>query len=119
MRTVNFIYTKIEDDLIVSFALSVADDPTEVHSLTLLRTPKYEVFLEEQERGVKVSLELEDKGLLREVAFHQGRARVHLRTSECSFELDLSNVEADDIRNARTVLKLMNFDGRLKISELQ
>ena len=118
MRTVSFIYTKIEDDLIVSFALSLADDPTDVDSLTLLRTPKYEVFLEEQERGVKVSLELEDKGLLREVAFHQDAATVHLRTSECDFELDLSGVENADIKHAQTVLKLMNFDGRLKISEL-
>ncbi|HSE35935.1 MAG TPA: hypothetical protein VLG74_01450 [Blastocatellia bacterium] len=119
MRTVSFIHTESKDDLIVSFALCVADDPTDVESLTLLRTPKYEVFLEERERGVKVSFELEEKGLLKEVAFHRDSATVHVRTSECSFELDLRSVERVEIKDTLRVLKLMNFDGRLEISELQ
>ena len=118
MRTVSFIHTESKDDLIVSFALCLADDPTDVESLTLLRT-KYEVFLEERERGVKVSFELEEKGLLKEVAFHRDAATVHVRTSECSFELDLRSVERVEIKDMLKVLKLMNFDGRLEISELQ
>lgn len=119
MKTANFIHTEIGDDLIVSFALCVADDPTDVESLTLLRTPKYEVFLEERERGVKVSLELEEKGLLSEVAFDRDGAAVHLRTSECSFEVDLRSVAMVDIKEMLKVLKLMNFDGRLEISGSQ
>ena len=74
MRTVSFINTETKDDLIVSFALCVADDPIEVDSLTLLRPPKFEVFLEEGERGVKVSLEWEEKGLLKEVVFDRNAA---------------------------------------------
>lgn len=116
MKTVSFINTETEDDLIVSFALSVGDAPAEVDSLTLLRTPKYEVFLEEQERGVRVSLELEEKGLLKEVVFDRNAAVVHLRTSECSFEVDVKNVADDEIKDMLTVLELMNFDGRLAIS---
>ena len=116
MKTASFIHTEIGDDLIVSFALSVADDPTDVESLTLLRTPKYKVLLEQRERGVKVSLELEEKGLVEEVAFDRDRAAVHLRTSACSFEVDLRGVERVDIEEMLTVLKLMNFDGRLEIS---
>ena len=118
MRTVNFIHTQIKDDLIVSFALYLADDPTDVESLTLLRTPKYEGFLEERDRGVKVSLELEEKGVLKEVAFNRNAAAVYLRTSECRFELDLSRVESVDIKEMLNVLKVMNFDGRIEISGL-
>jgi hypothetical protein len=88
-------------------------------SLTLLRTPKYEGFLEERERGVNVSLELEEKGLLKEVAFDHDGAAVHLRTSECSFELDLKRVASVDIKDMFRVLKLMNFDGRLELSGFQ
>ena len=85
----------------------------------MLRTPKYEGLFEERERGVKVSLELEEKGLLKEVAFDKDRAAVHLRTSECGFELDLWRVASVDIKEMLKVLKLMNFDGRLEISGLQ
>lgn len=116
MRTVSFIHTETKDDLIVSFALCVGDDPTDVDSLTLLRTPKYEVFLEERERGVKVSLELEEKGLLKEVAFDRNAAVVHLTTSECSFDVDVRTVESGEIKDMLKVLELMNFDGRLAIS---
>jgi len=119
IRTVNFIHTEIKDDLIVSFALCLDDDPSNVESLTLLRTPKYEGYLEERDRGVKVSFELEEKGLLKEVAFDQNTPAVYLRTSECRFELDLSRVGSIDINDMLKVLKLMNFDGRIEISGLQ
>lgn len=116
MRTVSFIQTQTKKDLIVSFALCVADDPTDVDSLTLLRTPQYELFLEEGERGVKVSLELEEKGLLKEVVFDRAAAVVHLRTSEWRFKVDLRKVASVEIKNMLKVLTLMNFDGRFQIS---
>ena len=119
MRTVSFIQTKISDDLIISFALCIADDPTVVESLTLIRTPKYEVFLEGRERGVTVSFELKEKGLLKEVAFERDAAAVHLRTSESSFGVDLRSISAVDVTEMLKVLKLMNFDGRLKITGLE
>lgn len=118
MGPVSFIHTEIGDDLILSFALSVADNPIDVESLTLLRTPKYEVFLEERDCGVKVSLELEEKGLLKEVVFDREAAAVHLRTSECRLDLDLRSVEKVEVERMRRVLELMNFDGRLMISGL-
>jgi hypothetical protein len=117
MKTVSFIHTESKDDLIVSFALCAADDPTDVESLTLLRTPKYEVFLEERERGVRVSFELEEKGFLKEVVFHRDAATVHVKTTECSFELDSRRVARVEIEDMLKVLKLMNFDGRFEISE--
>ncbi|MEA3090591.1 MAG: hypothetical protein QOJ04_1933, partial [Caballeronia sp.] len=45
METVAFISTENGDDLIVSFAVIDPADPTEIESLTLLRTPKYEHLL--------------------------------------------------------------------------
>ena len=119
MRTASFIHTEHKDDLIVSFALSIADDPTAVESLTLLRTPKFEVFLEEWERGVTVSLELEEKGLLKKVAFDRDAAAVRLMTSQGGFEVDLRSVSRADITEMLRILKLMNFDGRFEISGLE
>ena len=48
---VAFITVQTGQDLIVSFAVVQPDDPTDVESLTILRRPKYEVILEEWERG--------------------------------------------------------------------
>jgi hypothetical protein len=39
---VAFITVETGDDLIVSFAVCEADDPTAIESLTILRTPKFE-----------------------------------------------------------------------------
>nr|WP_199242084.1 hypothetical protein [Paraburkholderia sp. BL8N3] len=47
-----FISTENGDDLIVSFAVVDPTDATEIDSLTLLRTPKYEHLLGDWERGV-------------------------------------------------------------------
>jgi hypothetical protein len=118
-RVVQFIHTEINDDLIISFALCIADDPTDVESLTLLRTPKYEVLLEEQDRGVKVSFELEDEGFLKEFAFDRAAGTVHLRTSKSTFKVDVRRVTTVDITEMLKILMLMNFDSRLKISGLE
>lgn len=42
------------DDLIVAFAIE-GSEPGEIKNLILLRTPKYEIFLDEHERGIDVS----------------------------------------------------------------
>jgi hypothetical protein len=44
---VPFITVQTGQDLIVSFAVFQPADPADVESLTILRTPKYEVILEE------------------------------------------------------------------------
>jgi hypothetical protein len=44
METVAFISTENGDDLIVSFAVIDPADPTEIESLTLLRTPMLKPF---------------------------------------------------------------------------
>ena len=56
MERVAFITTEEGDDLIVSFAIE-DEEPGEVKSLILMRTPKYEFVFYDHERGVNVSHE--------------------------------------------------------------
>jgi hypothetical protein len=54
---VGFITAQTGDDLIILFAVCQPDDPTDIESLTILRTPKYEAFFDKWERGASVSFE--------------------------------------------------------------
>lgn len=118
METVAFVHTEAGDDLIVSFAVCAADDPSEIESLTLLRTPKYEQFLEEWERGVKVSFELDNDqdDLLKEACFDEHSAVVRLTTHNRTYELDVHKVDPDELKAMRRVLRKMNFDERVQLS---
>lgn len=79
MEIVSFI--SIEDDppdLIISFALWEAD-LDDIRSLILMRTPEYEVFLYESERGVKVSDEAwlnEEDDMLKKIEFSDDLVRI-------------------------------------------
>ena len=120
MENVAFISTETGKDLIVSFALVRIDDPEGINSLILLRTPMYEAFLHPSERGVKVSLELEDdddeRDLLREVHFDKGAATILLRTESREYELDLRKVDPVELEQMCTVFRKMNFDQKLQLS---
>lgn len=107
METVAFISTETTDDLIVSFAVCAHDDPSQIESLTLLRTPKYEQFFEDSERGVKVSFELDGKegDLLEEVYLDEHSAIVRLTTELQTYELDVRKVDPDDLGSMRAVLR--------------
>ena len=113
MHKVPFITVEDEDpDLIVSFALG----PKAEKSLTLLRTPKYESILDESERGVSVGTG-SSEGLTRELLLSlywlPGQAVV--TSSRHEYRLDLSAVAAEEIRDAKKVLKRMNFDNSFSI----
>ena len=118
METVAFISTETTDDLIVSFAVCAKDDPSQIKSLTLLRTPKYEQFFEDSERGVQVSFECDDDedDLLKEVYFDEPSAIVLLTTQLRTYELDVRKVEADDLKTMSAVLRRMNFDNRIQLA---
>lgn len=111
MDIVSFI--SIEDDppdLILSFAIW-QPELDDIRSLILLRTPKYEIFLDEAERGVKVSYEdwLNDEDdILKVIEF--GDNFVRIITNHHQFELDLRKVDKGEIEQAKTFLKRMNFD---------
>ncbi|MFL9937244.1 hypothetical protein P0D88_52050 [Paraburkholderia sp. RL18-103-BIB-C] len=118
METVAFISTENGDDLIVSFAVVDPADPTEIESLTLLRTPKYEHLLEDWERGVSVSFEryVEDnEELLKELCLDRKSAVARLTTSLRIYELDLQKVDEKGVTAMRTVLVQMNHDRRIRL----
>ena len=118
METVAFISTQNGDDLIVSFAVIEPADPTEIDSLTLQRTPKYEHLLEDRKRGVRVSFERyleDDDELLKELHLDRKSAVVRLATSLRNYELDVRKVDEGEIKAMRNVLVRMNYDRRIRL----
>ena len=121
MDIVAFITAELEEhDFIVSFAIQTPDDPSEIESLTLLRTPKYELFLDREERGVSVSFERfpddDDRDLLKDVTFSKRDAIVELRTASRHYRLDVRKVDPKELAAMRKVLQKMNFDGCFRLN---
>ena len=115
MERVSFITAESGDDLIVAFAISRAD-PSEIRSLTLMRTPKYEFILDDSERGVSVSDEdREEDGndLLEEIEFRGDEVRIVSRNID--YQLDCSRVDAEELEDAQKIVRAMNFDSRFRI----
>ncbi|SDR62553.1 hypothetical protein [Paraburkholderia tuberum] len=118
METVAFISTEYGDDLIVSFAVVAPADATEIESLTLLRTPKYEHLLGDWERGVTVSFERyveDEEELLEELHLDRKSAVVRLTTSLRDYDLDIRKVDEREVKAMREVLIQMNYDGRIRL----
>ncbi len=120
MNLVAFISTETGDDLIVAFAICPPDDPTDVESLTLLRTPKYEALVYPWERGVSVSFGTEeDQGdeivLVREVKYGAAEKVVTVRSDKATYELDVRKVDPEELREMCRVLRKMNFDSSIKL----
>jgi hypothetical protein len=112
-ETVSFITAEDGDDLIVSFAIE-DDEPGEVVSLILLRTPKYESLLPDDERGVSVSHEV-DFNNDEEQSLRRIRLAVPVTTIESTrgaYDLDVSRVDSSEIKAAARILTRMNFDHR-------
>src|SRR2546426_11857054 len=101
MGIVAFIDTELGDDLIVSFAVQDRGDPTEVETLTLLRTPKYESLEPPEERGVSVSFERfrddEERELLEEVRYSKDEQILHLATRSRSYDLDVRKCDPEEL----------------------
>ena len=119
MDTISFISTESGTDLIVAFAVVVPDEPSEIESLILLRTPKYEPLLDDWERGVRVSFgnrNDDDDDLLEEVAYTEDDCVVRLKTTGACYELDVRQVNRQELRAMRRVLRKMNCDGRIRLS---
>lgn len=117
MEYVSFI--SIEDnppDLILSFAIW-EPEREDVRSIILLRTPRYESILDEGERGVKVSDEdwaHDEDEMLKEIKF-EGDS-VSIFTENHKFELNIRKVDTREVRQAKRILKKMNFDNRFQIT---
>jgi hypothetical protein len=117
---VAFITVQTGDDLIVSFAVCQPDDPSDIESLTILRTPKYEFFLEEWERGASVSFRRnparDEKVLLREVFYAPDEKSVTLRTDHETYNLDVRKVDPRELSAMCRVLRKMNFDSIIQLT---
>ncbi len=117
MENVSFI--NIEDDgidLILSFAV-YDSDPGDIESLILMRTPSYEGFLEDYERGVSVSFKnIEDSFRLKSVVL--GDDIVAISDEENKYVLDMRRVEKEDINELEGILKKMNFDNNFIIGRI-
>ncbi len=114
---VSFLSVESGADLIVSYAIP-GDEPGDVISLILLRTPKYEDFLDESEIGVHLSFEKdeEEPDAVETLLSAEIESRtVTLTTYRRRFVLDIARVEEEEIDQMRRVLKKMNFDGRFRL----
>ena|SRR5450759_4876283 len=117
--TVSFLTVESGKDLILSFAVMDPDDPTEIESLILLRTPMYEPLLDPRERGVKVSFERRnsyEEDLLEAVDWDENGDIIRLTTQLETYELDLRKVDRPSIRSMRKLLKKMNCDHSIRLS---
>ena len=112
---VPFLTVEDGDDLIVSFGLG----EHAAESLTLLRTPKYESLLPDEERGVTVgrgSANSSERELL--VAVHWGERLVQIESTAMQYVLDIHAVETEEVQVAKAVLRKMNFDKRFGLSDV-
>ena len=119
MERVSFITAEAGDDLVLSFAVQRHDAPSEIESLILMRTPKYEFIFEEHERGVKVSFERhedDEDDLLRKIDYSASDAIVRVHTTSQKYELDIRKVGADEVKKMRNLLKKMNYDQKFEMS---
>jgi hypothetical protein len=108
------------DDLVISFAVCKPDDPTDIESLTILRTPKYEAFLDEWERGASVSfdrdLEGDERVLLQEVVYASDDKCITLRTGDHTYKLDVRKVDPSELSAMCGVFRKMNFDSSIRLT---
>lgn len=114
LQSVPFLSIEVGDDLIVSFAL----DEHAASSLTLVRTPKLEHLLDDDARGVAIGGEASDAAdeeML--VGVHWQADRVDIETTARTYAFDVSRVDPDELRDARKVLRKMNFDRRFRLTE--
>jgi hypothetical protein len=110
-----FITNEDGTDLIVSFAIPV-EESEDIKSLTLLRTPKYEIFMDESERGVNISFEDFPDGRnesLKKLTI-EGNL-VTITTDYGTYAVNIEDVDQKEIQESKRILKKMNFDGRFEL----
>jgi len=102
--------------LILSFAL--ADDSHDVKSLTLLRTPKYEVLVPETDRGVHVSLEGDEdleNNLLDSIKLE--KESIDISTRRRKYVLNIRHLDESQISEMRKMIDMLNFDSNFQVSD--
>lgn len=122
MELVGFIATETGTDLIVSFAVIDPDQPTTIYSLTIIRTPQYEAWLDASARGASLAFEKEDSEedtiLLRQVTYVASDQQVVLQTDKTSYDLDLRKVDPKGVSAMWEVFQKINFDASIRLTRL-
>lgn len=115
MFHVPFLTVEDGEDLIASFPL----DEDAATSLTLLRTPKFEAHLDEEERGVSVGTG-ENEGARREllVSVAWGQKLAEIESASRHFTLSIVDVEPEEVEEAKAVLRKMNYDKRFAFNDV-
>ena len=117
IKRVEFISLEEDDkDLIVSFA--VEDENFGVKSLILHRTLFYEEIFDEEERGVKVSmegenLEYEHLNMLQEIRI--GNYEIEIVATQSKYMLEISRIDPTEIAEMIELVKKQNHDDRFVI----
>lgn len=119
MENVEFIRTDSSRiDLILAFALK-ANHQFTVDSLVLARTPKYEFFMADEERGVSVALlnpvQERARAWLEEFNYSENEKVVRIKTGGGGYELDVSRVPEAELEKMCEQIVRMNFDRRFKL----
>ena len=119
MKQASFIHTEDGDDLIVSFAITGEDptDPEGVKSLTLIRTPKFESLLPDDERGVSVSYDDfpdDEYDLLTGIVLEN--QCITIRTQNHEYTVNVQHVDNEELKEAIRILKKMRFDDRFDMT---
>ena len=116
MNVAQFI--SIEDegtDLILSFAID--DETLGIRSLILMRTPKFEMLIPEDERGVSVSFEgqseYDQNDLLVKANIFKDQAAFVTRDNK--YEVDISRIDSSDKKDMLQLLNKMNFDASFEV----
>ena len=105
-----------DKDLIISFA--IPDEAFGVKSLILHRMLFFQEFLDEEEKGVNVSLEgeeCENEALNTLVKIEIKDAEVIIYSKYSQYVLDLSKIEASDKSHMIRLLMKQNHDERFLI----
>jgi len=105
-----------EKDILISFV--IPDKEIDVKSLILHRTFFFEEILDEEEKGVKVSLEGEEfeqdhLNTLKIIEINNKEIKISSKFSE--YNLDISRIDDSDINDMRKLLKKQNYDSRFTI----
>ena len=102
-------------DQIVSFAIE--DDAVGIRSLILLRTPKHEAIMDQDERGVSVSLEYEDDDEVDLLKVVRIEAQcIAIETQASKYELDIGLIVCSTRQLHSSVETI--FRGRLTRCEI-
>jgi hypothetical protein len=121
MEIVSFITTESGDDLVVSFAVMDPADFTEIESLILLWTPKYDHLLPPEERGASVSFERsadDESELVVEVRDSKDERTVWVATARQTYELDVRKADPGELAAMRRVFGKMSRLGGLRYVRL-